>query len=237
MADNKIKIWKIYKHTNLINGESYVGHTVQNPQRRWKSNGVGYKGQPKFYNAIVQYGWDNFEHIILSETDNEESAIIIECIFKKWYNTIEKGYNVVLYEGKTGTLEWNPTNDDKLHRSRWISAENNPFYGKTHTLESRQKISDANRGKLHTEEHKQKISNTLKGRILSEEHKNKISIANQGKINNSKLTKQQVLLIWFDPRKSTEIAKSYNVSKRAIQNIKNRTTWTSITNSLVNISK
>lgn len=42
----------------------------------------------------------------------------------------------------------------KLH----MEGENNPFYGKHHSLETRQKISDANKGKKHTDESKLKMS-------------------------------------------------------------------------------
>ena len=56
----------IYKHTNKINGKSYIGQTIQKPSRRWR-DGKHYIDQI-FGVAIKKYGWDNFEHIIL--TDN-----------------------------------------------------------------------------------------------------------------------------------------------------------------------
>ena len=46
-------------------------------------------------------------------------------------------------------------------------------------------------GKHHSEESKQKISDSLKNRVLSDEHKEKIKIANQGKIV-SKETKLKI---------------------------------------------
>ena len=67
---------------------------------------------------------------------------------------------------------------NKKH-SKWMK-ENNPFKGKTHTLEVRKKISEINK-KPKSEEHKKKISNSLKGHIP----KNRIKVKIDGIIYNS----------------------------------------------------
>lgn len=56
----------IYKHTNKMNGKSYIGQTSQKATRRWR-NGIGYKESPIFYAAIQKYGFDNFTHEIIEE--------------------------------------------------------------------------------------------------------------------------------------------------------------------------
>lgn len=89
--------YNIYKHTNLINNKSYIGITSQKCQNRWGINGKGYELQPKFYNAIQKYGWDNFQHDILYTDLNKETALKIESELIKKYNTIENGYNVSPY--------------------------------------------------------------------------------------------------------------------------------------------
>lgn len=44
-------MWIIYKHTNKINGKSYIGQTCQEATERWK-NGKGYsKSQSVFYSG------------------------------------------------------------------------------------------------------------------------------------------------------------------------------------------
>lgn len=45
--------------------KKYVGITKQNPKRRWKGQGQGYKGNKHFTKAIQKYGWDNFKHEII----------------------------------------------------------------------------------------------------------------------------------------------------------------------------
>ena len=58
--------WIIYKHTNKINGLSYIGQTSQKAEERWR-DGKGYIGSSYFFNAILKYGWDNFSHEIIED--------------------------------------------------------------------------------------------------------------------------------------------------------------------------
>ena len=66
----------VYVHT-LPNGKRYVGMTKQDKERRW-ANGAGYKRQPKFYEAIQEYGWRNILHEVVAENLTEEQAREIE---------------------------------------------------------------------------------------------------------------------------------------------------------------
>lgn len=88
------KKYCVYLHKNKINNKTYIGITFRKPKDRWL-NGNGYKRQPKFFNAILKYGWDNFEHIILEEDiPSEEEALKRETYYIKKYNSVENGYNV-----------------------------------------------------------------------------------------------------------------------------------------------
>ena len=85
----------IYKHTNKINGKTYIGQTGQHPESRWGKNGRGYKEQ-MFYKAIQKYGWDNFEHEILYThlTKEEANYKEIDCIKRYNSNDSNYGYNI-----------------------------------------------------------------------------------------------------------------------------------------------
>lgn len=88
----------IYKHTNKINGKSYIGQTCQKATRRWR-NGSGYKESVVFYAAIQKYGFDNFTHEILEENletkalANEREQYWISYYHTWIYDPKCNGYN------------------------------------------------------------------------------------------------------------------------------------------------
>ena len=63
----------VYLRINKIDGKKYVGQTCQIPEKRWKE-GKGYKGCVHFFNAIIKYGWDSFDHMIIADNLNHEEA-------------------------------------------------------------------------------------------------------------------------------------------------------------------
>ena len=67
--------YSVYQHVTP-DGMYYFGQT-NNIKRRWRNNGVEYKGtalQP----YIEQYGWDNIKHIVLFKDQTRENALWIE---------------------------------------------------------------------------------------------------------------------------------------------------------------
>lgn len=83
----------VYAHINKQNGKMYIGIT-NNINQRWSSNGLQYKGCNHFYNAVLKYGWDSFEHIIIISNISVSMANEIEKQLIKKYNTINSGYNI-----------------------------------------------------------------------------------------------------------------------------------------------
>lgn len=115
----------------MINNKYYIGITRQSIQNRWRRNGEGYRTQPKFYQAIQKYGWNNFEHKILYEKLTAEEASLIEQRLIVEYDSIKNGYNIS--PGGTTT---------------------------NHSQETKEKIRQSLIGKHHTEETKALISKT-----------------------------------------------------------------------------
>lgn len=87
----------VYIHRNTTNNKAYIGITINsdNPNKRWQ-NGNGYAKQSVFYNAILKYGWDNFEHIVWGDGLTLLEAQKIETMLISLFNTTNHnfGYNV-----------------------------------------------------------------------------------------------------------------------------------------------
>ena len=81
-------------HVNKVNQKRYIGIS-KNPLKRW-CNGHGYYRNKHFHDAIVKYGWDNFDHVILRDGLSITEACEIERALIKEYNTQDKryGYNI-----------------------------------------------------------------------------------------------------------------------------------------------
>lgn len=91
----------VYEHVNKINNKRYIGQTCQAPETRWGKYGIRYKNQKVFFDAILEFGWDNFEHNILIENLTKEEANEKEKYYIKLFNTTNpnNGYNV--HEGRS----------------------------------------------------------------------------------------------------------------------------------------
>jgi hypothetical protein len=178
MGKNK-KYNIVYRTQNLINGKEYIGfHQTDNIDD-------GYLGSGKLLKRAVEaHGPENFEREIIAVFDCKEDALALEKeLVNEEYVGRRDTYNVAIGGGAC-----------------ILYGENNGFYGKTHTKETREKISRNNTGKsVHTEESKRRISlatkamwqdkekrrvfiESLKARKHSEETKNLISESNKGKI-------------------------------------------------------
>lgn len=87
-------MYTIYAHINSINKKAYIGITKRKPEERWGKNGYGYRKQTKFFNAILKYGWNNFEHKILEKAESEDIALEKEAYYIQKFDSIQNGYNI-----------------------------------------------------------------------------------------------------------------------------------------------
>lgn len=123
--------YSVYMHT-FPNNKKYIGITCQKPiEKRWSSTGCGYRKCPKMWNAIQKYGWENVKHEVLYENLPKAIAESAEMRLIQQYDTISNGYNA----DKGGNV-----------------------YG-SHSEETKQKISKANKGKTISEATREKLRN------------------------------------------------------------------------------
>lgn len=137
----------VYAHINKINKLMYVGITCQQPSKRWL-NGLGYKSNPYFWNAICKYGWDNFYHIILLSNLTGELANKIEYELIKIYNTTNREFGYNLMNGGNSNRHTDYTKEKISKNHHDVNGENNPFYGKHHSEETIMKIKETLKGRF-----------------------------------------------------------------------------------------
>lgn len=146
----------VYKTTNLINGKIYIG---QHHSEIFDNN---YLGSGKLIRrAFKKYGISNFKCDVVEWCETKEQLIDREIYWIHRYNSQDKtiGYNIS--NGGDGILS--PMPDIMREHLRKCNT------GKTLSAETRRKISERNSGenngfygKCHTEETKQHISTVLK---------------------------------------------------------------------------
>lgn len=90
--------WYVYIHTNKINKKAYIGITCKSPKNRWRS-GANYKHNVYFNNAIMKYGWDNFEHTIFINGLNKKDAQNIERLMIALWKSNQRKYGYNLSSG------------------------------------------------------------------------------------------------------------------------------------------
>jgi group I intron endonuclease len=176
----------LYRHI-FPNDKVYIGITKQKPEKRWGCNGRGYIGCPAMYNAIKKYGWENVKHQILfsklTKEEAEKKEIEMIAIHK---STDERfGYNLdnggncygthseltkkKISEGNKGkkTTAESRMKMSAAHKGKKLGTDN-PFFGKKHTAETKQKHSKFMTGNTyfkghhHSEDFKKRKSEQMK---------------------------------------------------------------------------
>ena len=197
----------IYEVTNLVNGKTYIGqHITDNLEDGYLGSGKALKA------AIKKYGRDNFRKEVLVFANGPASLNFLErCMVPLWWAELPTNYNLVEGGGNGARMtaearkkisigrkgkKFGPMPEAQRlamsarmkgkqppHLAKLIK-ENHPRLGKSHTPESRAKMSANHLGKKmppRSEKHCRKISEYMKGRAVSEDTARKIGDANRGK--------------------------------------------------------
>ena len=202
----------VYITTNLINGKRYVGRCCMQTTRKnaWKN----YLGSGKaLENAIKKYGKENFKREIISFAYNNEELNQQEIGMIKFLNAAESEdyynisdkyyYNVwkTLDEEKKEQVRkkmsensiWKNLNSEELEKRKqdyhnMFIGDKNPFFHKSHTLETKEKISLKNKGKTTGDKNasfwkgKTGINSPMFGTTHTAESKLKMSISAKNRI-------------------------------------------------------
>lgn len=149
----------IYKVTNRINGKVYIGQTVRNLQERMEEHAR--HTNTAFDKALRKYGLDAFDVEEIDSASTMDELNQKEMHWIKFYNSIvPNGYNMCEGGGNTRGFHHSEISKRKMSESKSISylGEKNPFFGKTHSESSKQKMSVKRKGMAHmTPESVQKV--------------------------------------------------------------------------------
>jgi len=176
-------MYKVYLITNIENKKQYVGITKFSIEERFFQHT---KRGFLLTEAIQKYGEQNFSIELVEEVESAERAYELEIFYIQKYNTkVPNGYN--LTDGGDGIFGWEASEEYRqecseriklLHKEKKVG-----MYGKTHSEETRKKMSNSSKGKPKpwligrkvSDETKEKIRQINLGRILSEDTRKKIS--------------------------------------------------------------
>lgn len=162
----------IYKITNLINGDSYIGRSV-NIKRRFMEHKAPKNGGGKTIHAAIQkYGLENFSFEVLEECPEEmldEREVYYIGKLKPKYNIASggRGPTGMRHTDKTKRLlrqkaktEWDNKSEEEKER---IIQENlkGPRIGHAVTEETREKLRQKSKGKKQSRETVEKRMQTM----------------------------------------------------------------------------
>lgn len=164
-----MKIYTVYKTTNLINGKIYVGvHKTSNPNDSYFGSGIYIK------EAISLYGKRNFKKEILAVFDTAEEAYKFESEYvNEDFVNRDDTYNLVC--GGSISPDWC---ESRIESNRRRSGENHPCFGKFLSEEHKKKISESSKGRVFSDESRRKISEGQKGRVSVWKGKNQTKESN-----------------------------------------------------------
>ena len=191
----------LYVKQHSLTGLKYFGKTISKDPYRYLGSGKIWKRH------IKKHGIEFVETIHLWSFNNLEKANEFALRFSKqnsivessdWANLIDEdaiGGGPLFLGGKH--TDQSKSKISNKAKERLKVKSNNPMFGKTHSIEAREKMSKANKGKTISEyqksriseanknkivsaETRMKMSNSFKGRKMSEEAKQKISLSKLG---------------------------------------------------------
>lgn len=145
----------IYQLKNTVNGKIYIGQ-AQNILKRFNEhrrnrNGHLFYRDCYLYRAIKKSGWSKFEISVLEKVD-DVSLLNDREIF--WISELNPEYN--MKDGGDCARGWHHTEEAKKKmsetKSKQYLGENNPFYGKKHSEETKKKIAIATSKRKHSPE-------------------------------------------------------------------------------------
>ncbi|WP_191089440.1 GIY-YIG nuclease family protein [Paenibacillus spiritus] len=208
----------------------YIGSSI-NVAVRWRTHKAALNSN-RHRNNHLQYAWNKYGeqkfHIELLEiVENKNELMYRENLWIYALNTgdSDRGYNKLVADVNGRTIHGDETRKKMSLNHYDCTGKNNSFFGKTHSNDTRMKISKANKGRVMSIKARQNMSKSQP----------------KGEDNHcSKLTSNDVMEIikmLKDSHPLALIARRFNVSSQVIASIRDGKTWRSVTGGAIDCEK
>ena len=160
----------IYKITNRINGNVYIGQTSKSLKQRWSQHCRRYSCCQALKNAILKYGKENFTIEQIDVACDRDELNAKEKHWISFYDSMnrDKGYNLT-----SGGEHYEFSGDSNKKRIKSLKKYYSTEEGKLRKKEAMEKqwVDEGRRKKLSeffknfwsSEENRKRVSETLKG--------------------------------------------------------------------------
>ena len=175
----------LYVKTHNKTGLKYLGKTDRTDPHSYPGSGKVWRRH------LDKHGYD-FTTEILLETNDKDELKRQAIYYSNLWNIVEskEWANLIIEKGDGGDTSSSIGWKEYRRRRRSYSGENNPFFGKTHSLKTKKilavKASSQWKGIPKSDDHKDKISKALTGQQFTDERKKNISLACKGRIPHNK---------------------------------------------------
>jgi group I intron endonuclease len=165
--EDRVKILKeqknksgVYCLINKINGHSYVGSSINLAARMKNYLNTHFLKSRQNINmpivkALMKYNHNNFSLMILEEVEAQHLTVretYFITLVIPYYNVLKQGYSSLGYKHTKETKELlSELAKNRVHSdvtkgliAKALTGENNPFYNKNHSIESKVRMIEAN---------------------------------------------------------------------------------------------
>ncbi|QSF43464.1 GIY-YIG nuclease family protein [Paenibacillus tianjinensis] len=223
-------IYAIVRKDELKREKIYIGSSI-NVAVRWRTHKADLKSN-RHRNAHLQFAWNKYGkekfHIELLEiVKDKEELVYRENLWIYALNTgdSEHGYNMLVADVNGRTIHSDETRKKMSLNHYDCTGKNNSFFGKTHSNDTRMKISIANKGRVRSIKARQNMSESHpKG---EDNHCSKLTVNNV----------IEIIKMLKDSYPLASIAKKFKVSSPAIASIRDGETWKSVTGGAIECKK
>lgn len=174
-------IYTVYRITCIITGSVYIGYTKKTAEQRFKEHMSSYgkeKQKYKIGRAVNKYGPKNFFVESLYQTKCRKHAGEIEDKFILEHDSINSGYNIAR-GGQGGCIVLHRDNPDyqKICDKMSIAQQKNKVFLRENAIKNHKNKIIGMHNKTHSAETKEKMSISSAWKNKSDEHLEKIKIS------------------------------------------------------------